>query len=65
MTLSKTFEIVGNYDIGLWLTKREESPFLKIGIILATLKASGNMPVVNKWFIIIVRDLLNVALNNF
>ena len=46
------------------MTKREESLFLKIGIILATLKASGNMPVVNIWFIIIVRDLLMLHLIN-
>ena len=46
------------------MTKREESPFLKIGIILATLKASRNMPVVNIWFIVIVRDLLMLHLIN-
>ena len=47
------------------MTKKEESPFLKIGIILATLKASGNMPVVIIWFIIIVRDLLMLHLITF
>ena len=51
--------MAGNKDIGLLLFNSVSSPFLNIGITLAILSLSENIPVLKTWVVIKVSALLD------
>ncbi len=61
MTISNILEIAGKSDIGLWLLNKRFTTFFLDWHYFSTLRLSGNIPVLNIWFIFKVFGLISVT----